>query len=174
MYIMSIRTQELANVQSVDKLPADANFIIESGAKIRKLTAADITKTVAKSILGDNQNLQTMSGIISQIEKNTKNDEIHRLTIPLSGWRDKNGGPINSALAKLPFVQTVNADWITEQSYPELYSDMDEDVRYEQYKQYSKTFSILTTGIAVTNNGSITFKVFKTPVSDINIVLKGG
>ena len=51
---------------------------------------------------------------------------------------------------------------------------MDDNISTTQYKNYSKTFSILTTGLATTANGSITFKIFKRPTTDINMILKGG
>ena len=153
---MSIRTQELSKVPYIDHIPKGSHFILETNDEIKRLTAKDIIKTVSQAILGENTNLQTVSGVVEQVEKCVANDTIHHISIPLSGWRDSNGS------------------WVTENSFPELYSDMDDNISTTQYKNYSKTFSILTTGLATTANGSITFKIFKRPTTDINIILKGG
>nr|DAO78296.1 MAG TPA: hypothetical protein [Caudoviricetes sp.] len=170
---MSIRTQELSKVPDIDHIPKNAHFIIETDDTLKRLESKDIITTVSKSIFGDNDKLQTVSGVIEQVELCIKNDSIHRITIPLNGWRDSSGNPV-SELSTAPYTQTVNADWITPESYPELYSDMDDNISTEQFKKYVKMFSILTTGIATTDRGSISFKVFKYPISDINIILKGG
>lgn len=170
---MSIRTQELAKVPDIKNIPKNAHFIIKTDGAIKRLESKDIISSVSKSIMGNNENLQTVSSIIEKVEECINNDAIHRITVPLNGWRDSANQTL-SITSVGPYTQTVNADWITAGSYPELYSDMDENTTNEQYKNYTKMFSILTSGIGITDRGSITFKVFKLPVSDINIVLKGG
>jgi len=170
---MSIRTQELSKVPYIDHIPKGSHFILETNDEIKRLTANDIIKTVSQAILGENTKLQTVSGVVEQVEKCIANDTIHHVSIPLSGWRDSNGAELTFS-SQAPFTQVINAPWVTENSFPELYSDMDDNISTTQYKNYSKTFSILTTGLATTANGSITFKIFKRPTTDINIILKGG
>lgn len=171
---MSIRTQELSKVQKVNKLSSAASFIIEYNDEIKRLDAKDIIGSISSTILGDNKDLQTVSGVVGKVEACIKNDAIHYLSIPLSGWRDANNNQNITEISPMPCTQTVNAEWCTENSFPELYANITDDLSITQYKAYSKMFSILTTGSATTANGSITFKIYKKPISDINIILKGG
>ena len=52
-------------------------------------------------------------------------------------------------------------------------SVLSENANLTTQKAYMKAFGIISSGVAITENGSVTFKVYKKPVVDITVGLKG-
>ena len=52
-------------------------------------------------------------------------------------------------------------------------SAMEDGADLAAQKAYSKAFGILASGTGITADGSVTFKVYKKPTTDITVGLKG-
>lgn len=91
-------------------------------------------------------------------------NSVRVIELPQSGWTLESG---------TIYTQTVAVDGVTE--------DMDLDLRpfpsynetADEQKAYTKMLSILTSGTGKTNNGSVTFRIFKAATSTIRVGLKG-
>lgn len=72
-----------------------------------------------------------------------------------------------------PFTQTVKNSKITSSMDPLLIKRLSSTANAETARAYDKAFGIVSSGTAVTNNGSVTFKVYKKPATTITVGLKG-
>lgn len=72
-----------------------------------------------------------------------------------------------------PFTQTVSVDGLLGTDEPTLVSLLSENATLSEQKAYTKVFGMIASGIATTEDGSVTFKVFKKPTIDITVGLKG-
>lgn len=72
-----------------------------------------------------------------------------------------------------PFTQTVNVNGISETDEPLLVKNKNTSFSVEDAKAYNKAFGILSDGVGVTNDGSVTWTCYKKPSIDISIILKG-
>ena len=72
-----------------------------------------------------------------------------------------------------PFSQTVNVTGATADMEPILVSALADGADAATAKAYIKAFGIICGGTAVLGNGTATFKVYKKPVSDCKVGLKG-
>ena len=72
-----------------------------------------------------------------------------------------------------PYVQTVNVDGIRADDSPLLVSQLEDGASPEVHRAYEKAFGRISSGTAVVENGSVTFKVYKKPETDIVVGLKG-
>ena len=93
----------------------------------------------------------------------SKLNKITEITLYASKW---NGG-------SPPYSQTVAVEGITEYDNPDLVSMLADGVSTEAQKTYMKAFGYICSGIGITSNGSVTFKVYKKPTIDILVGLKG-
>lgn len=75
--------------------------------------------------------------------------------------------------SEAPFTQTVEVPEAAAVHEPVLVNALPEDAAPEIQKAYSKAFGIITGGIAMVGDGTATFNVYKKPVTDITIGLKG-
>ena len=87
------------------------------------------------------------------------------ITLSLTGWESINGD--NSA----PYVQTVINEELKSSMNPDLVSMLDESATPEEQEAYNKNLAIISQGVGTVNNGSITYKVYKLPSTDITIGL---
>lgn len=71
-----------------------------------------------------------------------------------------------------PYVQTVELSTITEADHPILVSALEDGASVDIQKSYNKAFGIVSSGTGTTGEGTVTFKVYKKPVSDIVVGLK--
>ena len=72
-----------------------------------------------------------------------------------------------------PYSQTVAVDGVTAEDNPTLVSALEDGADLATQKAYSKAFGILASGTGTTADGSVTFKVYKKPTTDIVVGLKG-
>lgn len=72
-----------------------------------------------------------------------------------------------------PYEQTVAVDGVTAEDNPMLVSALEDGADLATQKAYSKAFGILAAGTGTTEDGSVTFKVYKKPATDITVGLKG-
>ena len=72
-----------------------------------------------------------------------------------------------------PYEQTVAVEGVTAEDNPMLVSALEDGADLATQKAYSKAFGILAAGTGTTEDGSVTFKVYKKPATDITVGLKG-
>lgn len=72
-----------------------------------------------------------------------------------------------------PYEQTVAVEGVTAEDNPMLVSALADGADLATQKAYSKVFGILAAGTGTTEDGSVTFKVYKKPATDITVGLKG-
>lgn len=73
----------------------------------------------------------------------------------------------------VPYTQTVSVSGVTSTSELTLVSALADGAAAATQKAYSKAFGIVATGTATVGNGSVTFKVYKKPTTDIVVGLRG-
>ena len=72
-----------------------------------------------------------------------------------------------------PYEQTVAVEGVTAADNPMLVSALEDGADLATQKAYSKAFGILASGTGATADGSVTFKVYKKPATDLVAGLKG-
>lgn len=100
---------------------------------------------------------------------NSTNEAVNQLihvtevTLTASGWKGSSA----------PYSQTVTVKGATEDSEAMVVNALEDGVTEAVQKAYAKAFGIVVSGTASLGNGSATFRVYKKPVTDIKIGLKG-
>lgn len=72
-----------------------------------------------------------------------------------------------------PYVQTVEIEGVTAKDNPMLVSVLEDGAAAETQKAYNKAFGLIASGTGITEDGKVTFKVYKKPIVDITVGLKG-
>ena len=90
-------------------------------------------------------------------------DHVTEITLTAAGWTGSSA----------PYTQTVTVPGATQDSEAMVVSALADGSTETVQKAYSKAFGIVTSGIASLGDGTATFKVYKKPVTDIKIGLKG-
>lgn len=72
-----------------------------------------------------------------------------------------------------PYSQTVEVEGVTAEDNPIFVSLLEDGAPADTQKAYMKAFGIIASGTGTTAEGSVTFKVYKKPETDIMIGLKG-
>ncbi len=85
------------------------------------------------------------------------------VTLTVSGWTG----------TAAPYIQTVSVSDAKESMEPILVSALEDGASEAVQKAYSKAFGIVSSGTASVGDGTATFKVYKKPVTDIVVGLKG-
>lgn len=88
---------------------------------------------------------------------------IQYVTLSSSGWTASSDGTY--------YTQQVAAAQITADDNPMVIKNLPYSTGATEAKKYLKAFSILCSGVAETAAGSVTWKVFKKPVTDISVGL---
>ena len=72
-----------------------------------------------------------------------------------------------------PYEQTVAVEGVTAEDNPMLVSALADGADLATQKAYSKAFGIIAAGIGITADGSVTYKVYKKPATDVMVGLRG-
>lgn len=90
-------------------------------------------------------------------------NHVTQITLTASGWSG----------TAAPYTQTVSVGGITEGMEPILVKALDIGATEATQKAYEKAFAIVSAGIGMTGNGTVTFKVYKKPATTIAVGLRG-
>ena len=92
-----------------------------------------------------------------------RQDHIMLITFAESAWTG----------TEPPYTQTVAIDGVTAEDNPMLVSALKDNATVEEHRAYNKAFGIIAAGIGITNDGSVTYKVYKKPATDVMVGLRG-
>ena len=90
-------------------------------------------------------------------------EHVTLVTLTAAGWTG----------TAAPYIQTVSVSDAKESMEPILVSALEDGASEAVQKAYSKAFGIVSSGTASVGDGTATFKVYKKPVTDIVVGLKG-
>ena len=90
-------------------------------------------------------------------------ERVALVTLTAAGW----GG------SAAPYTQTVQVNGAREGMEPVMVSALADGATLEAQKAYTKAYGIICGGTGTLGDGTATFKVYKKPVVDITIGLRG-
>lgn len=146
-------------------LKTDYKDAMYDGARRYRITAnADGTSVIA------DETAYTQAGDrFGANDINATNAEVNRLrhTIPLTLKAADWSG------SAAPYVQTVAVPEATKASEAMLVSELEDGASVATHTAYEKAFGIISSGTAMFGEGTVTFKVYKKPATDIVVGLRG-
>lgn len=95
--------------------------------------------------------------------ENERQNHVTQVILTAEGWTGTNA----------PFSQTVAIEPAKDWMEPILVSALEDGASVSVQKAYNKAFGIISSGSAYVGNGTATFTVYKKPVTNITIGLKG-
>lgn len=136
------------------KNPPEFTLDVEEWTRQTISNGAEMAKNVIDPMLNNEVYLK------GEVERQ---EHVTQVTLPAAGW-------MGSAA---PYTQTVTVNGVTEEMEPILVSALPDGATLEEQKAYSKAFGLVSSGTASVGDGTATFKVYKKPVVDIVVGLKG-
>lgn len=88
---------------------------------------------------------------------------VFQVTLTTSGWTDESA----------PYTQTVEVEGMKAEYEPILVRALSKEATSEEKDAYDKAFGIIASGTGETEEGTVTFRVFKKPETDCKVGLKG-
>lgn len=119
----------------------------------------------------DADGAQMASGVIEPLLNNEvylkaqleRQEHVALVTLTAAGWSG----------SAAPFTQTVQVPGAKEGMEPVMVSALADGAALEAQKAYIKAYGILCSGTGTLGEGTATFKVYKKPVVDITVGLRG-
>lgn len=104
-----------------------------------------------------NENFETLDAELGAIRK------VIDITLTTAGWTGETA----------PYIQTVSNSAVQADRDYELVSRLADGASESMQKDYNKAFALVSAGTGTTADGSVTFKVYKKPATNIVVGLKG-
>ncbi len=136
------------------KNPPEFTLDVEEWTRQTISNGAEMAKNVIEPLLNNEVYLK---------EEKERLEHVTLVTLTAAGW-------MGSAA---PYTQTVTVNGVTEEMEPILVSALPDGATLEEQKAYSKAFGLVSSGTASVGDDTATFKVYKKPVVDIAVGLKG-
>ena len=134
--------------------PPEFTLDVEQWTRQTKANGEQMAKNVIEPMLNNEVYLK------GEVERQ---EHVTQITLTAAGWSGTTA----------PYIQTVAVSGVTKQMEPVLVSALADGASEATQKAYSKAFGIVSSGTASVGDGTATFKVYKKPVTDIIVGLKG-
>ncbi len=134
--------------------PPEFTLDVEQWTRQTKANGEQMAKNVIEPMLNNEIYLK------GEVERQ---EHVTQITLTAAGWSGTTA----------PYIQTVAVSGVTKQMEPVLVSALADGASEATQKAYSKAFGIVSSGTASVGDGTATFKVYKKPVTDIVVGLKG-
>lgn len=136
------------------KSPPEFTLDVEQWTKQTKANGEQMAKGTIQPLLENEVYLKT------QIERQ---EHVALVTLTAAGWSG----------SAAPYTQTVQVNGAREGMEPVMVSALADGASLEVQKAYTKAYGIICGGTGTLGDGTATFKVYKKPVVDITIGLRG-
>lgn len=127
---------------------------VEQWTRETDADGAEMAKNVIEPLLNNDVYLK------GEIERS---EHVTLVTLTAAGWTG----------TAAPYSQTVTVSDAKESMEPILVSALADGASEAVQKAYSKAFGLVSCGTASVGDGTATFKVYKKPITDIVVGLKG-
>ena len=136
------------------KNPPNFTLEVEQWTRQTKADGAEMAKNVIEPMLNNEVYLK------GEIERQ---EHVTPVMLAVDGWTG----------TAAPYSQTVAVSGAKESMEPILVSAVEDGAGEADQKAYIKAFGIISSGTACVGDGEAIFKVYKKPVIDITVGLKG-
>lgn len=126
-------------------------------------TGGDVTINDGIITVNDDSHNHTISNVTGLQDTINKMTRLLSIELTAAGWTGSTA----------PFSQTVSVSGITINDNPLLVSMLADDADKATQEAYNEAFALISSGTGTTEDGSVTFKVYAKPKTNITIGLKG-